>query len=113
MGKDILRARFTSLKFLAVVCLWTLSGFSIASAATSSETTFSPEPYPFPAALAFLMFLAMSAIEGWLFWSAWKNRELEEETEPQILSQTPPPVTLARTPAPRKRTTKERIKVPV
>lgn len=78
MGKDISRARFTGLKFLAVVFFWTLSGFS-ASAATSGGTALNPDSYPFPAALAFLMFLAMSAIEAWFFWSAWKNRMPEEE----------------------------------
>jgi hypothetical protein len=109
MGRFISRKKYTSLGFLALVSFLTLTGFDGASAATSSGIILSQDH--FPTALAVLMFLAMSAIEGWLFWTAWKNRETEEASKPKVFSQTPLPITLARTPAPRKRASKERAKV--
>ena len=113
MERSFSWTRFAGHGFWAVTFFWTLAGFGVASAGPSSGTTLNSDPFTFPITLAVLMFFAMAAIEAWLFWKAWKNRDPEEQPQPEVLAQAPRPVTLARTAAPRKRASRERVKVPV
>ncbi len=101
--------RFTLGRFLAIVGFLALTAFASASSVTPA-----PDQDHFPEILAFVMFLGLAAIEGWLFWTAWKKRDREEDERIlKLVPQAPRHIAIARTPIQRKKTTRERVKVPV
>ena len=109
-------ARFTNPGFLAVICSGTLARVCDA-AGLDSPVQNSNSPNWF----LLIPFLGLGVLEAWLFLSAWKRRDPEEEPQPVILPETERSIILAQAPAPRasrtalqrKRSSRERVKIQV
>ncbi len=108
MGKFILWKGFTSRGFFASICFWALAGF-----ANASTDPVIPDQNHYQNAWVVLILFALVGLEAWIFWTTWKNRLPEEEPEVKVSIPTPRPNLRTQAPIQRKRTARERIKVPV
>ena len=108
MRGSIAGARFTGHGFLAVINFWALAGL-----ANASTDPASPDQAHYENAWVFFSLFALVGLNAWMYWHLWKNRASEEEPKPEVLIPTPRTITHTQALVHRKRTSRERVKVPV
>ncbi len=94
--------------FSEVICFWALAGF-----VSASDEMPGPDQAHYENAWVFFSLFALVGLNAWMYWYLWKNRAPEDEPKPEVLRPNPRPIIHAQTPLQKKRTSRERVKVPV